>query len=92
MAILGWICLVVAIIWVGYKAYVSYNSAGGTTMATVYDAAMYPPLLGAIGLFLVLPTFDIQWSIWIYVGVAFALAVVAGIVIKVAEILGDKPL
>jgi hypothetical protein len=55
MAFIGFALLGVAVIWYVRKLYVSYTSAGGTDfMMPVYDAALYPPILAAVGLYLVL--------------------------------------
>lgn len=93
MIIVGIVALAVAAVWYFYKLYVAYSSFGGTNgMQPVNDAAMYPPMLVAFGLWWVLSTNEIQWEWWIYIliwlgGTAFALGT-----IKLAEILGDKPL
>ncbi len=92
MTIVGWILIVVATLWVVYKIYLAYQSSGGRMVVTVYDAAVYPPLMGAAGLYFVLPTFGFELSIWIYVGIAVGLATLAGGCIKIAEEVGDQPL
>lgn len=90
MMYVGYTCLIVAVIWIVYKVRVSYASFGGTVMVSVYDAAIFPPIVGTFGLYWVLPTFGIEWSIWIYVAIGLGLVVVVAITIRVAEDLGDR--
>ena len=93
MIIVGYICIAVAVIWLTIKLYVSYSSAGGTAgMSPVYDAAYYPPVLIAFGLYWVLPTFEINWSIWIFFGIWIGLALLFAGGIRLMEELGDKEL
>lgn len=93
MAWLGYLLIGIAVGWIAYKLYVSYTSAGGTDFALpVYDAAYYPPVLLAVGLYFVLSAFQIDWSVWLYVGVWLGSAVLVGVGIKLLELLGDKPL
>ena len=92
MVVIGWICIVVSVIWILYKINVAYNSYGGTVMVAVYDAAIFAPPIGALGLYLVLPTFEIQWPLWIYIAVALGTAVAVAIVIRIAEEIGDREL
>ena len=91
--VIGYVLLVVAVGWIGFKMYVSYNSAGGTAFAVpVYDAAIYPPILAAVGLYLVLPSFGVEWPWWAFVvaGLALVPLVVGGI--RLMEEVGDKEL
>ena len=92
MIIVGYICIAIAVVWFLFKAYVAYSSVGDT-LGTVYkDAALYPPILTAFGLYWVLPTFDINWSIWIFLGIWLGLApLVYGALWLMVE-LGDKEL
>lgn len=91
--ILGYVLMVAAAGWFLYKAVVSYNSAGGTDFAVpVFDAAVYPPIMTAVGLYLVLDHYEIGWSKWIYVAIWLGLTAVAVGAIKLAEEIGDKPL
>jgi uncharacterized membrane protein len=91
--IVGYVLVVVAVGWIGYKMSVSYNSAGGTAFAVpVYDAAIYPPILIAAGLYLVLPSFDIEWSVWTYVAIGLVLVPVIVGVIRLMEEVGDREL
>jgi len=92
MTIIGWILIVVAALWLIYKVYLAYQSSGGRMVVTVYDAAVYPPLMVAAGLFWVLPTFGVNLSIWIYIGIAAGLVILAAGCIKIAEEIGDRPL
>jgi len=93
MILIGYAMIGVAAIWFLYKLYVSYTSAGGTDFAMpVFDAAMYPPILVAIGFYLVLGAYAVDWSVWIYIGIWFGSTVLAVATIKLAEFLGDKPL
>ena len=90
---LGYGLLVVAVGWFLYKLYVSYSSAGGTQFELpVYDAAIYPPVLFAVGLYFVLPNFEIIWPIWAFVAVAVGFGLVAWGAIRLMEEMGDRPL
>ena len=92
MAIAGYACIVVAVLWILFKVRLAYQSEGGRMVVTVYDAAFYPPLIVVGGLFLINWAGGADWSPWIYVGLVPALiAAVAGI-IKLAEELGDRQL
>jgi hypothetical protein len=91
--IFGYILIGVAAIWFLRKLWISFTSAGGTDFAMpIYDAAMYPPVIAVIGLFLVLRAYEIQWSWFIYVGIGIALVLLAVGALKLAEELGDRPL
>jgi hypothetical protein len=90
MAIFGYICLIVAAIWITYKVCVSYTSFGGTVMVTVYDAAIYPPFIGAFGLFWVFRSLEINWPIWTYCLVWIGLTAFVVIAIRIAEDFGDR--
>jgi hypothetical protein len=89
----GYALLVIAGLWILYKVYVSFSSAGGTQFeVAVYDAAIYPPVIAAVGLYGVLPYHGVECSIWILVGIALGLGAVTAGVIRLAEELGDRPL
>jgi uncharacterized membrane protein len=91
--VIGYVLLVVAAGWIAYKMSVSYNSAGGTAFAVpVYDAAIYPPILTAVGLYLVLPSFTIDWSVWIYIAIGLVLVPVVVGAIRLMEEVGDREL
>lgn len=91
MIVIGFAMIGVATIWFLYKLYISYTSAGGTDFAMpVFDAALYPPILCAVGLYLVLKAYEVTWSVWIYVGIWFGSTVLAVAIIKLAEHLGDR--
>ena len=93
MALIGFALLGVAVIWYLRKLYVSYTSAGGTDFAMpVYDAALYPPILATVGSYLVLGYFEVDLEIWIYVAIWFGSTLFAAGTIKLAELVGDKPL
>ena len=93
MIIVGYICISVAVVWILIKAYVAFSSAGGTAdMSPIYDAALYPPILAAFGLYWVLPSFQIDWTIWIYVGIWLGLTLLVAGVLKLLEEMGDRPL
>jgi hypothetical protein len=93
MIFIGYAMIGAAAIWFLYKLYVSYTSAGGTDFALpVFDAALYPPILVAVGLYLVLPAYEVNWSVWIYIAIWVGSTVLAVAAIKLAEFLGDKPL
>jgi hypothetical protein len=85
--------LAVAAGWFLYKVYVAYTSAGGTDFAMpIYDAAMYPPIMGTAGLYLTLTSLEIAWSIWIYLAIWVAVTLLAAGLLWATEQLGDKPL
>ncbi len=90
MSIVGYVCLVVAVVWILLKIRLSYTSFGGTVMVTVYDAAIFPPLIGVFGLYWVANSFGINYSIWAYVGLTVVTVVLVAIAIRVAEDLGDR--
>ena len=92
MEVIGFFCIALAAIWILYKLYLAYNSAGGTVMVTVYDAAMFPPILAVFGLYLTFPTFEINCPMWIYPAICVGIGVLVVIGIKVAEEIGDRPL
>ncbi len=93
MALIGFALLGIALIWFLRKLWVSYTSAGGTDfMMPVFDAALYPPILAAVGLYLVLGYFKVDLSIWVYVAIWFGSTALAAGTIKLAELMGDKPL
>ena len=93
MIFIGGCLLVVAAVWFIRKVHISYTSAGGTDFEMpVFDAAVYPPILTAVGLYLVLSSNDISWSVWIYVAIWAGTTAVAAGVIKLAGVWGDKPL
>ncbi len=93
MNILGYALIAVAIIWFLYKMYVSYTSAGGTDFAMpVYDAALYPPIMVAVGAYLVMQSAGEPWPIWVYVVIAVVTAGLSAGLIRLMEELGDKPL
>lgn len=61
-------------------------------VVTVYDAAFYPPLLTVFGLYWVLASLNINWSIWLYVVLVPVLIAVCAGIIKLAEEFGDRQL
>ena len=93
VTVIGYVLIVIAIGWIAYKMNVSYNSAGGTAFAVpVYDAAIYPPILIAVGLYLASPSLGIEWPVWIYVAIGLVLIPVVVGAIKLMEEVGDKEL
>jgi hypothetical protein len=85
--------IAVATGWFFYKVYVAYTSAGGTDFAMpIYDAAMYPPMMLALGLYLTLTALEMTYSIWIYVGIWVVATLLAVGLLWLTEQLGDKPL
>lgn len=88
----GYLALAIAAIWVVIKLYVAYNSFGGTVMAIVYDAAVYPPIIGVVGLYLVLSTHQINLALWIYLVIWAVTTGLAAGAIRLMEEIGDKPL
>jgi len=89
MTIVGYACLVIAVVWVVYKVRLSYMSFGGTVMVTVYDAAFFPPVIGAFGLYFVGKSLGFEFPIWAYCVLAPVVGVLVGIAIRLAEELGD---
>ena len=93
VTVIGYALIVIAIGWIAYKMNVSYNSAGGTAFAVpVYDAAIYPPILIAVGLYLASSSLGIEWPVWIYVAIGLVLIPVVVGSIKLMEEVGDKEL
>ena len=93
MILFSYAIIVIAAVWFLYKLYLSYSSAGGTDfLISVYDAAMYPPVIAVVGLYFVLPTYEINWSIWIYGGIWIGLTAVAALSLRIVEEIGDRPL
>ena len=90
MTVIAYVCIIVAVVWIIYKVYVSYTSFGGTVEVTVYDAAIYPPLVGVFGLYWVLHSIGINWAIWIYGTIWLGVTVFAAISIRLAEEIGDR--
>jgi len=91
--IIGYALIVVAAGWFLYKVYIAYTSAGGTDFAMpIYDAAMYPPAMATVGLYLVMRVYEALWSIWIYVGIWVVATLLAVGILWLTEQLGDKPL
>ena len=89
---MGYVAIVVAVLWISLKLYLAYNSAGGTIMVVVYDAVIYPPVLIAVGLYFVLPSLGVQLHYWIYIAVWAACSGVVAGAIRLSEELGDRPL
>jgi hypothetical protein len=91
MMIVGCALLVVALIWVVYKVVLAFNSAGGTDlMLIVYDAAVYPPVLIAVGMFLVFRSRE--WPIWVYAIIWLGATLFAAGAIRLSEEIGDRRL
>ncbi len=91
--VIGYALIVIAIGWIAYKSKVSYNSAGGTAFAEpVYDAAIYPPILVGVGLYLISPSLSLAWPVWIFIAISVGLVPIVVGVIKLMEELGDKEL
>lgn len=88
----GAVAIAVAVIWLLVKMYVAYDSSGGTVMVIVYDAAVFPPIISAIGLYLVLSTYKIHLAFWIYLGIWAVTTGLAAGAIRLAEEVGDRPL
>jgi hypothetical protein len=92
MVWVGYLAIAVAVIWLLVKLKVAYGSAGGTVMVVVYDAVMYPPIIGVVGLYLVLSNYQINLAIWIYLIIWAVTTGVAAGGIRLMEEIGDKPL
>lgn len=92
MVWVGSVAIAVAVIWLLVKLRVAYSSAGGTVMVVVYDAVMYPPIIGVVGLYLVLSTYKIEIALWMYLVIWAVTTGVAAGAIRLMEEIGDKPL
>jgi hypothetical protein len=92
MVWVGYVAIAVAVIWLLVKLYVSYDSMGGTVMVVVYDAAVYPPIIGVVGLYFVLSAHKVNLASWIYLIIWAATTATAVGAIRLMEELGDKPL
>jgi 1,4-dihydroxy-2-naphthoate octaprenyltransferase len=90
ITIFGYICVLIAVVWILHKVRVSYLSFGGTVMVSVYDAAIFPPLIGAFGLYCVLPTLGFDLPIWAFAVIGLGVAILTAIAVRVAEELGDR--
>ena len=88
----GYLAVAVAVIWLVYKLYVAYSSSGGTVMVVVYDAAVYPPILGVVGLYLILSSYKVELTFWAYLAIWAVTAAVGVGAIRLMEEIGDKPL
>ena len=92
MVWVGYVAIAVAVIWMLVKFYVAFNSAGGTVMAVVYDAAVYPPIIGVVGLYFVLSAYKVDLASWIYLIIwAVTTGTTVG-AIRLMEEIGDRPL
>ena len=92
MTIVGYACIAIAVLWILFKVRLAFQSEGGRMVVTVYDAALYPPLLTAFGLYWVLLSLEIKWSIWLYIALVPVLIAVCAGIIKLAEEFGDRQL
>ena len=88
----GYFAIVVAVIWLLVKLYVAYDSVGGTVMVVIYDAAVYPPIIGVVGLYLVLSSNGVDYAAWIYLIIWAVTTGLAAGAIRLMEEIGDKPL
>ncbi|NLF68227.1 MAG: hypothetical protein GX575_04140 [Candidatus Anammoximicrobium sp.] len=87
--VIGYGLLVIAVGWIVYKLNVSYNSAGGTAFEVpVNDAAIYPPILIGVGLYLI----GIAWPWWGFVAAGLVLVPVVLGGLYLLQELGDKEL
>lgn len=92
VSVIGYALLVVAVVWIAYRMRVSYMSAGGTVEVINRDAALFAPILVGVGLYLVLPNWDVHWPWWGFVLLGFVLLpVILGLNYLMQE-LGDKEL
>ena len=83
--------IVVAIAWLLYKTFLAFNSEGGTDlMLVVYDAAVYPPLLAAVGVYLVAQYRQLSWPWWSYLVLWLVLTAAAAGMICLCEEIGDR--
>ena len=92
MFIAAIVLFVVSALWILLKVKVAYNSYGGRDMEPIYDAATYPPILITIGVFLAVYSYESSLPFWAYLLIWLGtIGVVVGI-LKLFQILGDKPL
>lgn len=92
MVWVGYVAIAVAVIWLLVKLYASYDSAGGTVMVVVYDAALYPPIIGVVGLYFVLSEHQIYLALWMYLVIWAVTTALAAGALRLIEEFGDKPL
>lgn len=93
MTVLGFILIGIAIVWLFFKIYIAFHSGGGTSMMVpVYDAAVYPPMIGVFGAYWVLRWLEIQWPVWVFIVIWVGVTGLAAGAIRLAEELGDRPL
>jgi hypothetical protein len=88
----GYAAIAVAVIWIFAKMYVAYGSAGGTVMVVVYDAVVYPPIVGTVGLYFVLSYYQVKLAFWIYLIIWGVTAGITFGAIRLMEEIGDRPL
>jgi len=89
--VVGFALVIIAAVWVLYKVAVSYSSAGGTSeLVPVYDAAVYPPPMAAVGLYFVLGWLGIDWPIWVFIVIWVGVTLLVIGMIYLAQELGDR--
>lgn len=88
----GYVAIAVAVIWFLFKLYAAYDSVGGTVMVVIYDAAVFPPIIGVVGLYLVLYSYQVDLAFWIYMIIWAVTTAVAAGALRLMEEFGDKPL
>jgi hypothetical protein len=90
---IGFALIGIAVVWFCFKLYVSYSSAGGTDFELpIYDGAIYPPILGTVGLHLVLRAYSASWPLWGYLALWLGSTALAALALRGMIELGDRPL
>ena len=93
MLALGIGLIAIAIAWLLYKTILAFNSAGGTDMMlVVYDAAVYPPILATVGVYLLAQSRQLGWPLWSFLILWPVLIAVAAGTIRLSEEIGDRRL
>jgi hypothetical protein len=91
MIVIGYVLIAGAVAYLLYKLYLAYDSMGGTDMmVAVNDGAMFPPVVGVLGLYILHSSYEISWPAWLYFAVWFGVSVAAFALIKIMVRLGDK--
>lgn len=92
LSALGYVLLVIAAGYIALRMRDSYYSAGGTVDVITRDAVLFAPILIAVGLYLVLPGWNVEWPWWGYVLLAFVLLPTIWGLNYLMQELGDKEL
>ncbi len=89
---IGYALLVVGVMYIAYRMRTAYTSAGGTVDVITRDAAVFAPILIAVGLWLVLPAWGVEWPWWGFVLTGLGLFPAILVTNYLMQELGDKEL